>query len=126
MAGIKKMYTPEFKKKMVKLVLEEGRQMKSVNQEYNLGEGSLRKQIREYSEECEINPELNNEKDLMAENLKLHKQLAEAKKENDFLKKAAAFFAKELDQKDINSLKFIIRSIVAQLSRQKSKIFIMN
>lgn len=33
----------------------------------------------------------------MAENLKLRKQLAESKKENDFLKKAAAFFAKELD-----------------------------
>ena len=42
MAGIKKTYTPEFKKKMVKLVLEEGRRMKSVNQEYNLGEGSFR------------------------------------------------------------------------------------
>ncbi|KAB1436088.1 MULTISPECIES: transposase [Lachnospiraceae] len=97
MAGIKKTYTPEFKKKVVRLVLEEGRQMKSVNQEYNLGEGSLRKWIREYSEECESNPELNNEKDLMAENLRLRKELAESKKENDFLKKAAAFFAKELD-----------------------------
>ena len=97
MAGIKKTYTLEFKKKMVKLVLEEGRQMKSVNQEYNLGEGSLRKWIREYSEECETNPDLKNEKNLMAENLKLRKQLAESKKENDFLKKAAAFFAKELD-----------------------------
>ncbi len=87
MAGIKKTYTPEFKKKMVKLVLEEGRQMKSVNQEYNLGEGSLRKWIRENSEECETNPDLKNEKNLMAENLKLRKQLAESKKENDFLKK---------------------------------------
>ena len=76
MAGIKKTYTPEFKKKMVKLVLEEGRQMKSVNQEYNLGEGSLRKWIRDYSEECETNPELNNEKDQMAEILKLRKELA--------------------------------------------------
>ena len=37
------------------------------------------------------------EKDQMAEILKLRKELAEAKKENDFLKKAAAFFAKELD-----------------------------
>jgi transposase len=97
MAGIKKTYTPEFKKKMVKLVLEEGRQMKSVNQEYNLGEGSLRKWIRDYSEECENNPELKSEKDLVEENLKLRKQLAESKKENDFLKKVAAFFARELD-----------------------------
>lgn len=32
MAGIKKTYTTDFKKKMVKLVLKKGRQMKSVNQ----------------------------------------------------------------------------------------------
>ncbi len=71
--------------------------MNSVNQEYSLGEGSLRKWLREYSEECEIKPEFKNEKNLMLENVKLRKELAEAKKENDFLKKAAAFFAKELD-----------------------------
>jgi len=33
----------------------------------------------------------------MKENQKLKKQLAELQKENDFLKKAAAFFAKEID-----------------------------
>lgn len=33
----------------------------------------------------------------MKENLKLRKELEEMKKENDFLKKAAAFFAKEND-----------------------------
>ena len=35
--------------------------------------------------------------DFMKENLRLKKQLAELQKENDFLKKAAAFFAKEID-----------------------------
>ena len=35
----------------------------------------------------------------MKENLKLKKQLAELRKENDFLKKAAAFFAKEIDER---------------------------
>jgi transposase len=34
---------------------------------------------------------------MMKENQKLKKQLAELQKENDFLKKAAAFFAKEID-----------------------------
>ena len=34
---------------------------------------------------------------LMKENLRLRKELEEAKKENLFLKKAAAFFAKEID-----------------------------
>jgi len=33
----------------------------------------------------------------MEENCKLRKQLDEAKKENEFLKKAAAFFAKKID-----------------------------
>ena len=33
----------------------------------------------------------------MKDNNKLKKQLAELQKENDFLKKAAAFFAKEIN-----------------------------
>ena len=33
----------------------------------------------------------------MKENLRLRKELEEAKQENEFLKKAAAFFAKEID-----------------------------
>ena len=33
----------------------------------------------------------------MKENLKLRKELEESKKENEFLKKVAAFFAKEID-----------------------------
>lgn len=33
----------------------------------------------------------------MKENLRLRKELSELQKENDFLKKAAAFFAKEID-----------------------------
>ena len=90
-------YEPEFKQKIVRLVLEEGRTIKSVNEEYSLGEGTVRGWIRKFQEECKINPETNDTKDLYAENLKLRKQLTEAKKENDFLKKAAAFFAKEID-----------------------------
>ena len=43
------------------------------------------------------NPDIPNEMELMKENLRLRKELEEAKKENLFLKKAAAFFAKEID-----------------------------
>ena len=43
------------------------------------------------------NPDAPNEMELMKENLRLRKELEEAKKENLFLKKAAAFFAKEID-----------------------------
>ena len=41
-------------------------------------------------------PTALNDADLMKENLRLRKELEEARKENLFLKKAAAFFAKEI------------------------------
>ncbi len=43
---------------MVRLVLEEGRTIASVNKEYNLGEGTVRNWIRQFEEECEKNPEI--------------------------------------------------------------------
>ena len=55
MANTNKRYEPEFKKKMVRLVLEEGRTIASVNKEYNLGEGTVRSWIRQFEEECEKN-----------------------------------------------------------------------
>ena len=39
----------------------------------------------------------------MKENNRLRKELEEARKENLFLKKAAAFFAKEIDERLIDS-----------------------
>ena len=92
-----KNYEPEFRQKIVRLVLEEGRTVKSVNEEYTLGEGTVRGWIRKFEEEFETNPDTKDTKNLYEENLKLRKQLTEAQKENTFLKKAAAFFAKELD-----------------------------
>ena len=78
------------KKKMVRLVLEEGRTIASVNKEYNLGEGTVRSWIRQFEEECEKNPEIKETKDIYEENRRLRKNLEEAEK-------AAAFFAKEID-----------------------------
>ena len=94
-------YTPEFKKKIVRLHLEERRTYKSITAEYGVSKASISKWCSEFSEECQakaiINPESSNEAELMRENLRLRKELEEAKKENLFLKKAAAFFAKEID-----------------------------
>lgn len=42
MAKPNRIYEPEFKQKIVRLVLEEGRTIKSVNEEYSLGEGTVR------------------------------------------------------------------------------------
>lgn len=52
------------------------------------------------SKECQSisqnNPTAFNEADLMKENYRLRRELEESKKEVLFLKKAAAFFAKEI------------------------------
>ena len=94
-------YTPEFKKKIVRLHVEEGRTYKSITAEYGVSKASISKWCTEFSKECQTkaykNPEIPNEMELMKENLRLRKELEEAKKENLFLKKAAAFFAKEID-----------------------------
>ena len=94
-------YTPEFKKKMVRLHEEEGRTYKSITAEYGVSKASVSKWCREFSTECQIKaqaaPDAPNEMEMMKENLRLRRQLEEARKENLFLKKAAAFFAKEID-----------------------------
>lgn len=95
MANIK--YDSDIKDKIIHLHLEEGRSLKSLTEEYNLGSGTLRYWIEKYREECQNNPEMKQQADLYDENRKLRQQLEELEKENRFLKKAAAFFAKEVD-----------------------------
>ena len=94
-------YTPEFKKKIVRLHEKEGRTYKSITAEYGVSKASISKWCSEFSKECQNkaldDPNAPNEMELMKENLRLRKELEEAKKENLFLKKAAAFFAKEID-----------------------------
>lgn len=90
-------YEPEFKQKVLRLYLEEGRSKKSLNEEYNLGQGTLTYWLQQYRKECENNPAKQEESDSYAEARRLRKEIEELKKENDFLKKAAAFFAKEID-----------------------------
>lgn len=89
-------YTPEFKKKIVRLH-EEGRTYKSITAEYGVSKASISKWCSELREECQSSPEIKQEYDVMKENLRLRKELEEMRKENSFLKKAAAFFAKEID-----------------------------
>ena len=94
-------YSSEFKNKIVRLHLEEGRTYKSITAEYGVSKASISKWCAEFSRECQakavLNPESLNEAELMKENLRLRKELEESRKENLFLKKAAAFFAKEID-----------------------------
>ena len=71
-------YTLEFKNKIVRLHLEEGRTYKSITAEYGVSKSSISKWCAEFSEECQTqaitNPGSTNEAELMKENLHLRKE----------------------------------------------------
>ena len=94
-----KHYETEFKKKIVRLHLEDGRSITSLAAEYGVSHATVSNWISQFRNECQTNEEAQADYDYMKEHLKLKKQLAELQKENEFLKKAAAFFAKEIDQR---------------------------
>ena len=94
-------YEPEFKKKIVRLHLNDGRTVKSLIEEYGVSKSAISKWCEDYRNECQteaiLNPDSANELEIMKENLRLKKKIEEQEKEIQFLKKAAAFFAKEMD-----------------------------
>ena len=89
-------YSEELKAKVIQLHLQEGRSQKSLEEEYNIGRGLIYHWLKSYSKECQTSPEKAAEKQDYADYLKLKKEVEELRKENAFLKKAAAFFAKEM------------------------------
>ena len=90
-------YEPEFKRKIVRLHLEDGRTIRALAAEYGVSKASISNWVAQFREECQTDQEAQADYDVMKENLKLKRQIQELQKENDFLKKAAAFFAKEID-----------------------------
>ena len=88
-------YEPELKKKIVRLH-KEGRTYKGITSEYGVSKSCISKWCKDYEKECQESPEAQKELDSMQEIRKLRKELEELRKENLFLKKAAAFFAKEI------------------------------
>lgn len=89
---MKKYYEPELKQEIIRLYLEEGRTIKSLTEEYNLGNGTIRYWLKNSRKECDKTT--GNDRD---ELMRMRKELTELRKENLFLKKAAAFFAKEIE-----------------------------
>ena len=91
-------YTPEFKKKIVRLHLEEGRTYKSIIAEYGVSKASISKWCSEFSEECQAkaiaDPESTNEAELMKENLRLRRETGRSKKGEPFLKKSGGILCK--------------------------------
>ena len=89
-------FEEEFKRRVVRLHLE-GRSLRSLSEEYGVSKASISNWLKDYREECPTNQATKGERDYIVENRKLYKQLEEMQKENQFLKKAAAFFAKGID-----------------------------
>ena len=90
-------YTPEFKKKLVRLHEEEGRTYKSITAEYGVSKSAVSSWCGKLRKECQLSPEAKEEYDSMKENLRLKRESEELRKETSFLKNAATFFAKEID-----------------------------
>ncbi len=92
MSSSRRKYSPEYREEAVKLVLETSRPIAEVARELGLVEGTLGNWVNAYRlEHAGDEPPLD-----ISERARLReaeRQLREVKMENEFLKKAAAYFA---------------------------------
>ena len=92
-----KQYDEEFKKEVVNEYLK-GTSLNTLSLNYEISKSTMNGWVKKYSEECHYTKPQNKGKNISAEELRtLNKKIAELEKENMFLKKAAAFFAKEIN-----------------------------
>lgn len=92
-------FTPEFKRDAVDLVLSSGRPVNDVARELGVGNETLRNWVNKRRREPDgdgLVPPSPADKD--AEIARLRAQVAELQQEKQILRKAAAYFAKEMDR----------------------------
>ncbi len=89
-----KSFSPEFKEEAVKLVIETSRPVARVAKELGINEGTLGNWVSAYRRDHagEEPPLTVSERARLRE---LERETRELKMENEFLKKAAAYFARE-------------------------------
>jgi transposase len=94
LARAKKNYSPEFRGEAVKMVIETSRPIAQVARELGIVEGTLGNWVNTCRREHagEEPPLTLNERARLRE---LERETRELKMENDFLKKAAAYFARD-------------------------------
>ena len=89
----RKKFTPQFKDEAVKMVIESSRPIAEVAREIHVNEGTLGNWCVKYRAEHPASEDLNiSDRARLKE---LERENRELRMERDFLKKAAAFFAKE-------------------------------
>lgn len=92
-------YDDDFKREVVKAYMAGDRSTSQLASDYNVAKSSILAWAKKYGEECQyINTtSTSKESDSAKEIRRLNQMLKEKDKEIEFLKKAAAFFAKEID-----------------------------
>lgn len=86
-------FTPEYRQEAVKMVTETDRSIAAVARDLGINEGTLGNWVNKYRHEHPASEELNvSDRARLKE---LENENRELRMERDFLKKAAAFFAKE-------------------------------
>jgi len=86
-------FTPRFRDETVKLVIENSRPIADVARELGLNEGTLGNWVSKYRHEHPVSEELNLPE--RARLRELERENRDLRLQAEFLKKAAAFFARE-------------------------------
>lgn len=118
------MYDEEVQAQILKLKFEHGRSANSLADEFGVSRHTIAKWIKKYRADAQGNAEKAEQLAIMEENCKLKQQLAELEKENDFLKKAAVFFAKDHQLSGINLL-INMQSVWASTGYLGAQMFIL-
>lgn len=92
-------YSEDFKKEVARAYMAGDKSTVQIAAEFNIAKSSVSDWAKKYGEECLYNntTSKNNESESVKEIRRLNQMIKEKDKEIEFLKKAAAFFAKEID-----------------------------
>ena len=90
-------YSKDFKKEVVKAYMAGNKSTVEIAADYNIAKSTVSQWVKQYKEECLYTTNITSESNEAKEIRKLNQMLKEKDKEIEFLKKAAAFFAKEID-----------------------------
>ena len=93
--GRKSTYTKEYQDNAVKLVVADGKSIIVASRELGLQAAMLRAWVQKYKREVKVAKE-NSAESYIQELQDLRKEVEELREANDILKKAAAYFAKNL------------------------------
>ena len=106
-------YHEDFKREVARAYMSGDNSTVEIAAEYNIAKSTVSEWAKKYGEECQYKhtTQKTNESNSASEIQRLNQMLKEKEKEIEFLKKAAAFFAKEIDSWYIVSL-IIIKNIL--------------